>query len=217
MVVGKAWVQSQVKFFFCSNASIAFARSLCKYLLAVLITAREADTVASFLDSWCHAVWCHSTEKTRKNKKQDYTQQKQTKPQKEPAKRNKPQGNHKNKNRWNESIMNYWWKALWPGSLCASYRAGHPLKQQKDKTKNITGWADRCQAKKVAMPKPGIPPARIPEIAMRGRAGMTSTNAHRPRRYAGRVRKTKVKRQWDIQSEKVTTAFFLLQRLDSSR
>ena len=44
-------------------------------------------------------------------------------------------------------------------------------------------------SKKVAMPKPGTPPARILEIAMRGRAGMTSTNAHRPRRYAERVRK----------------------------
>ena len=36
-------------FFFCSNALVAFARSLCKCLLAVLITANEADTVASFL------------------------------------------------------------------------------------------------------------------------------------------------------------------------
>ena len=50
-------------------------------------------------------------------------------------------------------------------------------------------------SKKVAMPKPGIPPARIPEIAMRGRAGMTSTIAHRPRRYAGRVKKMGVKQQ----------------------
>ena len=33
-------------------------------------------------------------------------------------------------------------------------------------------------SKKVAMQKPGIPPARIPEIAKRGRAGMTSTNAY---------------------------------------
>ena len=31
--------------FFCSNASIAFARSLCKCFLAVRITASEADTV----------------------------------------------------------------------------------------------------------------------------------------------------------------------------
>ena len=30
--------------FFCSNASIALARSLCKCLLAVLITATEADS-----------------------------------------------------------------------------------------------------------------------------------------------------------------------------
>ena len=41
---------------FCSNASIALARSLCKYLLAVLITASEADTIAGFIDSWCQAV-----------------------------------------------------------------------------------------------------------------------------------------------------------------
>ena len=31
--------------FFCSNALIAFARSLCKCLLAVLITAREASRI----------------------------------------------------------------------------------------------------------------------------------------------------------------------------
>ena len=39
-------------------------------------------------------------------------------------------------------------------------------------------------SKKVAVPKPGIPPARIPEIASRSRAGITSTNAHRSPRYA---------------------------------
>ena len=44
------------KSFFCSNALIALARSLCKCLLAVLITASEADAVAGFLDSWCQAV-----------------------------------------------------------------------------------------------------------------------------------------------------------------
>ena len=42
--------------FFCSNGSIAFNRSLCKCLLAVLITAGEANTVESFLYSWCQAV-----------------------------------------------------------------------------------------------------------------------------------------------------------------
>ena len=36
-------------FFFCSNALIALARSLCKCLLAVLITASEADAVTGFL------------------------------------------------------------------------------------------------------------------------------------------------------------------------
>ena len=35
--------------FFCSNALIALARSLCKCLLAVLITASEADAVTGFL------------------------------------------------------------------------------------------------------------------------------------------------------------------------
>ena len=42
--------------FFCSNALIALARSLCKCLLAVLITASEADAVAGFFDLWCQAV-----------------------------------------------------------------------------------------------------------------------------------------------------------------
>ena len=44
------------KEFFCSNALIALARSLCKYLLAVLITASKADTVAGFMYLWCQAV-----------------------------------------------------------------------------------------------------------------------------------------------------------------
>ena len=38
-----------VTLFFCSNALIALARSLCKCLLAVLITASEADAVTGFL------------------------------------------------------------------------------------------------------------------------------------------------------------------------
>ena len=37
-------------------------------------------------------------------------------------------------------------------------------------------------SKKVAMSKPGIPPAKIPEIAMRGRAGMTSKTKKSPRK-----------------------------------
>ena len=36
-------------YFFCSNALIALARSLCKCLLAVLITASEADAVTGFV------------------------------------------------------------------------------------------------------------------------------------------------------------------------
>ena len=35
--------------FFCSNALIVLARSLCKCLLAALITASEADDVTGFL------------------------------------------------------------------------------------------------------------------------------------------------------------------------
>ena len=35
--------------FFCSNALIALARSLCKCLLAVLITASGADAVTGYL------------------------------------------------------------------------------------------------------------------------------------------------------------------------
>ena len=40
---------SRIFDFFCSNALIALARSLCKCLLAVLITASEADAVTGFL------------------------------------------------------------------------------------------------------------------------------------------------------------------------
>ena len=38
-----------ISFFFCSNALIALARSLCKYLLAVLIIASGANTVKGYL------------------------------------------------------------------------------------------------------------------------------------------------------------------------
>ena len=46
----------QEELFFCSNALIALARSLCKYLLAVLIATSEADAVPGFMVSWCQAV-----------------------------------------------------------------------------------------------------------------------------------------------------------------
>ena len=39
----------RLTFFFCSNALIALARSLCKCLLAVLIIASGADTVKGYL------------------------------------------------------------------------------------------------------------------------------------------------------------------------
>ena len=41
--------RAPVDFFFCSNALIALARSLCKCLLAVLITASGADAVTGYL------------------------------------------------------------------------------------------------------------------------------------------------------------------------
>ena len=48
-----AWYDASIplisSWFFCSNALIALARSLCKCLLAVLITASEADAVTGFL------------------------------------------------------------------------------------------------------------------------------------------------------------------------
>ena len=44
---GSGWVGRGS--FFCSNALIALARSLCKCLLAMLITASEADAVTGFL------------------------------------------------------------------------------------------------------------------------------------------------------------------------
>ena len=54
-------------------------------------------------------------------------------------------------------------------------------------------------SKKVVMPKPGIPPARIPEITSRSQTGMTRTNAHRSHRYAEKCEKhgceTEVKRK----------------------
>ena len=152
--------QSGADIFFCSNASIALARSLCKYLLAVLITASEADAVAGFMDSWCHAVWCHSTGKPAETNPNKTTHSKKQKPNKSNQKTNQKQTTTKTQKQtkqWNESIMNYWWETQWPGSLCASYRAGPPLKQQKETTKNITEWADRCQAKKSQCRNPGSP------------------------------------------------------------
>ena len=43
------WLPGRSLHFFCSNALIALARSLCKCLLAVLIAASEAEAVTGFL------------------------------------------------------------------------------------------------------------------------------------------------------------------------
>ena len=67
--------------FFCSNASIALARSLCKSLLAVLMAGTKKPK-----------------QQNRNNKKHNRKPAKQTK--------NKPTNkNHQNKKQWNESIM----------------------------------------------------------------------------------------------------------------
>ena len=66
-------------FFFCSNALIALARSLCKCLLAVLIIASGANTVKGYLvrcaridDRWYHSMTVKetATNQTRKHKHQ---------------------------------------------------------------------------------------------------------------------------------------------------
>ena len=74
---------------------------------------------------------------------------------------------------------------------------------------NLTRWPGGAKQKSRGA-ETRDPPARIPEIASRSRAGMTSTDAHRSPRYAEPCEKrgseTKVKRKWDIQSEKETAA-----------
>ena len=73
-------------------------------LLAVLITASEADTVAGFMYSWCPAVWCHSTAgqaKTKQKTKPNNTKWKST--------TSRP---------WNESIKNYSWNIVTRQLVC---------------------------------------------------------------------------------------------------
>ena len=103
--------------------------------------------------------------------------------------------NTDNKKQWNESILRLVVKRVVTRQLVCLVPSRSSIEATKGQSQKHHRMSRQVPSKKVAMPKPGIPPARIPEIAMRGRAGMTSTNAHRSRRYAGRVKKTRVKRQ----------------------
>ena len=161
--------------FFCSNALIALARSLCKCLLAVLITASEADAVTGFL------VRGASQYDTipRREKKNTATKPTQAS-NKTTQKQNKAkQRHHKNQN------ITIRPKATMKRNDQATYVPGPEQVILETTAQSQTLKDDReVPSKKVAVPKPRIPPARIPEIASRSRAGITSTNAHRSPRYA---------------------------------
>ena len=87
-------------FFFCSNALIALARSLCKCLLAVLITASEAIAVTGFL------VRGASQYDTipRREKKNTATKPTQASNKTTKKQHKKAQKHHKNQNitKWND-------------------------------------------------------------------------------------------------------------------
>ena len=162
-------------FFFCSNAIIALARSWCKCLLAVLITASEAKAViASTRGVESYDVIPHGENPKTDTGKQEKQQQTKTA---------KPKSNkkHHTSRSWNEVSKSYAWNVMTRQLMCPVLSRSS-LKQQL-KAKHLKD--DRgVPSKKVAVPKTRIPPARIPEIASRSRAGITSTNAHRTPRYA---------------------------------
>ena len=121
----------------------------------------------------------------RKRPTNNYQQQNKN-PQK-PQKKNKQTNNSKNqtprRNQWNRCIITRCSEKWCDKVTCVpSTEQAIRWKQQEENQKQHR-MGRLVPSKKVAMPKPRIPPARIPEIAMRGRAGMTSTNAHRPRRF----------------------------------
>ena len=133
---------------------------------------------------------------TGKEPATDQTKQKHTNKAKTSNK--KPQ-TPKTKNRKSQLEWNVQWRqrdVMTRQLVCPVLSRSSLKHQHQAKTKQD----DReVPSKKVVVPKPGIPPARIPEIASRSRAGMTSTDAHRSPRYAELCEKrggeTKVKRK----------------------
>ena len=135
--------------------------------------------------------WC-SEKPTNKHQQQSKSPHKQ-----QPKQPNKPQQRTKTTRRdqWNRSIITRCSEKWCDKATCVPSTEQAIRCKQQEKNHKQHRMGQLVPKQKIAMPKPRIPPARIPEIAMRGRAGMTSTNAHRPRRYARRVKKMGVKRQ----------------------
>ena len=155
--------------------------------------------------SWCKLIWYHSTARKEKHSNQTNTSNQQKHTETRQSKTKTPQEPkhhevewHIQKQRWNVMTRQLMCPVLSRSSLKQQLKAKH-LKDDRG-----------VPSKKVAVPKPRIPPARIPEIASRSRAGITSTmlidRLDMPscvKRYEG---EPKVKRRWDIQSEKKTAA-----------
>ena len=153
---------------------MASARSLYKFLLVVLIHAREAGTevIASCADNdeevtmmscVVPLMFSQTTNQKPKQQQPTKTNHKQTK-----ANSNKTK-NTKEKKQSVESKRHHLRTAVKSGvklAACVPYteQAIHWNQQRNNKTS--PGWAVGCQSKKVTVPKPGIPPARIPEIAL---------------------------------------------------
>ena len=86
----------------------------------------------------------------------------------------KPQGNQRNDN---VIILVVWCT----GNLCALYRAGHPFKPTRRQTRKHHRMSRQVPKQKSHNAETRDPLSRILEIGLRGCAGMTGTNAHRPR------------------------------------
>ena len=58
-------------------------------------------------------------------------------------------------------------------TTCVSCWQAHKIKQQQDQRRNHHGPLEGCEKQQGSMRKPGIPPARIPEITKSSLHGMT--------------------------------------------
>ena len=117
---------------------------------------------------------------TSKNKKTTNQQQKST----NKAKTKQP----KNTKKWDRYQQ---WGFMHDDILCVMMRMALTRSKTKNHNKNTRGQVRGCKKHQSSMQKPGVPPARIPEITKSSRSGMTFTltlrSKHRQRRVATKV------------------------------
>ena len=132
-------------------------------------------------------VTSHHQKANRNNTNQDTKNQQNTKTQKHKPKTNKPKNTPHNQNS-DVTGTSSWVKRLilqqvitvssqfmHDDSLCAMIIMAPKETKTKRHPKNTRGQFSGCKKQQSSMPKPGIPPARIPEITKSSHPGMTFT------------------------------------------